>query len=374
MSGGFDAHYVSSGHLLFGAVGTLRAVGFDANRLEVTGTPVSVIPQMVTSTWGVADFDVADDGTLAYVRGTAGGQLHTLAWVDRQGREQPIAALPPRAYLYARLSPDGMRVALDIRDQENDIWIWDLARETLKRLTTDPTLDRFPVWASNNQIIFSSARSSPLGNLYRQSADGTKIPERLTQTQDFQVPASMSSDGTRLVFTQTVTTRDLMLMHLDQGHRVESLLSTPFNEQNGCISPDGRWLAYESDESGKFQIYVRPFPEVNSGLIQISTDGGTQPMWAHDGRELLYVAPGGGLTGVRVEPGSTWKAGAPAKIIEGSYFFGNPFGAFGRTYDLSPDGRRFLMIKPVGGSDQNALPQVVIVQHWLDELKQRVRP
>ncbi len=371
LSGGFDAHYVSSGHLLFGVAGTLRAVGFDANRLEVSGTPVSVIPQMVTSTWGAADFDVADDGTLAYVHGTAGGQLHTLAWVDRQGREQPISALPPRAYLYARLSPDGTRIALDIRDQDNDIWIWDLARETLKRLTTDPTLDRMPVWAGNSQIIFSSARSSPLGNLYRQSADGTTDPERLTQSQNFQVPASMSPDGTQLVFTETRTTRDLMLMQLDTG-RARPLLSTQFNEQNGYISQSGRWLAYESDESGQFQIYVRPFPEVNGGLWQVSTGGGTQPMWGRDGQELLYVAPGGALMSVRIEPGAVWKSGTPATIIDGKYFYGSPEGVFGRTYDASSDGSRFLMLKQAGDSARNVPPQVVIVQNWLEELKQRV--
>ena len=269
------------------------------------------------------------------------------------------------------MSPDGTRVALDIRDQDNDIWIWDLARETLKRLTTDPALDRFPVWTLNNQIIFSSARSSPLGNLYRQSADGTTSPERLTKTQNFQVPASLSPDGTQLVFTETGTTRDLMLMQLDT-RRVQSLLATPFNEQNGYISQNARWLAYESDESGQFQVYVRPFPEVNSGLWQVSTEGGTQPMWARAGQELLYVAPGGALMSVRVEPGPMWKAGTPARIIEGKYFYGNPVGAFGRTYDISPDGSRFLMIKQVGDSDQNVVPQVVIVQHWLDELKQRV--
>ena len=370
MSGGFNAHYVSSGHLLFGVAGTLRAVGFDANRLEVSGTPVSVIPQLVTSTWGVADFDVADDGTLAYVRGTAGGQLHTLAWVDRQGREEPIKALPPRAYLYARLSPDGTRVALDIRDQENDIWIWDLARETLKRLTTDPTLDRLPVWTTNYEIVFGSARSSPLGNLYRQLADGTNSPERLTDSQDFQVPSSISPDGTQLIFTETRTTRDVMLMQLDERHRVQSLVATPFNDQNGYISQNGRWLAYESDESGQFQVYVRPFPDVNNGLWQVSTEGGTQPTWARDGQELLYVEPGGALMSARVGPGPVWKSGTPTKIVEGRYFYGNPVGAYGRTYDVSPDGKRFLMLKQVGDSDQS--PQVVIVQHWLEELKQRV--
>ena len=181
----------------------------------------------------------------------------------------------------------------------------------------------------------------------------------------------MSPDGTQLVFTETRTTRDLMLMQLDTG-RARPLLSTQFNEQNGYISQSGRWLAYESDESGQFQIYVRPFPEVNGGLWQVSTGGGTQPMWGRDGQELLYIAPGGALMSVRVEPGAVWKSGTPATIIDGKYFYGSPEGVFGWTYDASSDGSRFLMLKQTGDSARNVPPQVVIVQNWLEELKQRV--
>ena len=298
--------------------------------------------------------------------------MRTLAWVDRQGREQPIKAIPPRAYLYARLSPDGTRLALDIRDQENDIWVWDLSRETLKRLTTEPTLDRGPVWTPDSRrIIFSSNRASP-GNLYWQSADGTGSPERLTESPNFQFPAAVSRDGKWLVFTETTTARNVMLLPLDSVRQALSLVNTPFIEQNGDLSPDGRWLAYESDQSGQFQIYVRPFPQVNSGLWQVSTGGGSEPMWARDGRELFYATPGGALMSVQVEPGATWMAGAPAKIVEGRYFFGNPTGTFGRTYDVSPDSSRFLMIKPMGASDQNGPPQIVIVLHFVDELKRLV--
>jgi serine/threonine-protein kinase len=373
LSGGFDAHYVSSGHLLFGVAGTLRAVQFDVNRQEVTGPPVSVIPQIVTTAWGAVDFDLADDGTLAYVQGTAGGQLRTLAWVDRQGLEEPIEALPPRPYLYPRVSPDGKRVALDIRDQENDVWIWDLTRETLKRLTTGPAFDRVPVWTPDGHIIYSSTRASALGNLYQQSADGTDGPERLTNSPNFQVPSAVSADGKRLVFTETRSTRDVMLMTLDKEHRVQALVSTPFNEQNGTISPDGRWLAYESDESGQFEIYVRPFPDVNSGLWPVSTGGGMQASWAPDGRGLFYLKPDGVLMSVQVEPGATWKASAPVKIVESRYFFGSPTGLFNRPYDVSKDGKRFLMVKSQQGSDQNSPPpQIVVVQHWLEELKTRV--
>ncbi len=371
LSGGFHARYVSSGHLLFGVAGTLRAVGFDVNRLEVSGTPVSVISPLVTTTWGAADFDIANDGTLAYVSLERQGDncARSPGSTGKDGRNQSrrffrVPTCTPR------VSPDGTRVALDIRDQENDIWIWDLTRETLKRLTTDPSLDRVPVWTPDGHIIFSSARASPLGNLYRQSADGTESPERLSETPNFQVPTGVSQDGKRLVFTETRGTRNVMLMALDKDYHVQPLVSTPFNEQNGAISPNGRWLAYESDESGVFQIYVRPFPEVNSGLWAVSRDGGTEAAWAPDGQELFYVTPGGALVSVRVKAGAAWSASAPVKIIEGQYFFGNPTGLFNRAYDISPDGKRFLMIRPVAGSDQKGPPpQIVVVQHWVEELK-----
>ena len=154
---------------------------------------------------------------------------------------------------------------------------------------------------------------------------------------------------------------------------MQALVSTPFNEQNGTISPDGRWLAYESDESGQFEIYVRPFPDVNSGLWPVSTGGGMQASWAPDGRGLFYLKPDGVLMSVQVEPGATWKASAPVKIVESRYFFGSPTGLFNRPYDVSKDGKRFLMVKSQQGSDQNSPPpQIVVVQHWLEELKTRV--
>ena len=157
--GGSQAQYVPSGHLVYAAAGTLRAVAFDLKRLEPIGTPVPVLSQVATLPSGTAEFDVARDGTLVYVSGGAGvtAPTRTLVWVDRQGREEAIKAAPARAYVYPRLSPDGTRVALDIRDQENDIWVWDFARETLTRVTFDPGLDRAPAWTPDGRrVVFSS--------------------------------------------------------------------------------------------------------------------------------------------------------------------------------------------------------------------------
>ena len=179
-----------SGHLVYAAAGTLRAVAFDLDRLEAIGTPIPVLPQVVTLPTGTAEFDVARDGTLVYVAGGAGAApARTLVWVDRQGHEEAIKAAPARAYVTPRLSPDGTRVALDIRDQENDIWVWDFARETLTRVTSDPGLDRAPVWMPDGRrVVFSSQAGGAVATLFWQAADGTGAAERLTQSREHSAP------------------------------------------------------------------------------------------------------------------------------------------------------------------------------------------
>ena len=147
LRGGSAPRYLPSGHLIYGAAGSLRAVAFDLERFEVLGTPVPVVPQLLTTPTGAADFDVASDGTLVYVQGGLQEPARTLLWVDREGREESIQ-MPVRAYQYLRISPDGTRVAIDVRDQERDIWLWEFSRSTLTRFTFDPTPDRFPVWTA----------------------------------------------------------------------------------------------------------------------------------------------------------------------------------------------------------------------------------
>jgi len=163
--------------------------------------------------------------------------------------------------------------------------------------------------------------------------------------------------------------RAVMAMALD-GRRLEPLVQTEFNERNGVVSPDGRWLAYESDRSGKFEIYVTPFRDVKGGTWPISTGGGTRPLWAPNDPELFFVAPDGAMMAVRVDPrGSAWSAGSPMKVFERPYATGTPVS--GRNYDLSADGKRFLMVKQPPGSQATA-PQIVLVQHWVEELERLV--
>jgi len=384
--GASDARYVPSGHLVYiangtrdasGRASTLWAVPFDLQRLETRGTPIAIVPRVLTNVWGGGQFDVALDGTLVYFPGGQQTSTRTLAWVDRQGHETPINA-PARPYTYPRISPDGTRVALDVRDQEQDIWVWSFLRETLTRVTFSPGQDRFPVWTPDSRrLIFRSDRDgSP--NMFWQAADGTGTAERLLPPSGhIETPYTISPDATRIVFRNQTTTGgalDLSLLILDATRRVQPLLHTGADQQNAEISPDGRWLAYESTVSGQSEIYVRPFPDVNAGQWQVSTSGGTRPLWARSGRELFYVTPTDALMAVAIEPGVAWMSHAARQMFQGLYYFAHEDANTGRTYDIAPDGQRFLMIKRDVATDQTPSPStgIVAVLNWVEELKARV--
>jgi eukaryotic-like serine/threonine-protein kinase len=363
--GGSDARYVSSGYLVYTAGGSLRAVAFDPERLETGGSSIVVPPPVVTSTQGSSELVVATDGTLAYVdRPAAAATVEaTLVWVDRKGREEPLPA-PPRSYFQPRVSPDGTRVAVAIADENATIWLLNLARRTLSQLRFDRAGDFFPVWMPDgHHLIFATSYGS---GLLRESADGAGATEVLLSGVVGSLPSGVTRDGRQLLISNLA--RDVAVLALDGPPRVQPLIATPFNERNGIVSPDGRWLAYESDSSGQFEIYVRPYPNVNDGQWKISTASGTRPLWAPNGQELFYVGPDGVLMGVRTDArGSLWSASSPLKILEGPYMTLSSIS--GRTYDISPDGRRFLMVKRPAN---RAPPQIVIVQNWFEELRRLV--
>lgn len=359
--GGHHAHYVATGHLVYGANGTLRAVAFDLGRREAAGAPVRVLEGVLTTTAGAVDAAVAADGTLVYVsgRGLTGGS-RSLVWVTRDGREEPIPA-PPRMYVALRLSPDGTRAAIDTADQENDLWVWNFARQTLTRLTFAPVNDDFPVWTPDGRrIIFSRA------GLWSRAADGTGPEERMTTVN--ALATSFAPDGKQLVVT---VQNDIGLLPLDGSGHVSPLVQTRFNEGHGEISPDGKWLAYQSNESGQDQVYVQPFPDVGSGRWQVSPAGGGKPLWARNGRELFYLDGTGALVAVPVQTQPVFTAGNPAKLFDARYLSIRP----ARSYDVTPDGQRFLFIENAPVADSSgapAAPTLVIVQNWTEELKRLV--
>jgi len=230
------------------------------------------------------------------------------------------------------------------------------------------------VWTTDGRrMIFSSERAGAW-NLFWQSADGTGAVERLGESPNPQYAGTVSPDGRWLIFTEESpkTGDDVMQMALDGTRRVTPLLQSPFVERNGVVSPDGRWLAYEADDSGRVEIYVRPFPDVNSGHWQVSTAGGSRLVWARSGQELFYVSPTGALMRVGLERGLSWAATTPTLLVKEGYVT-SPGGFLGRTYDISLDGQRFLMIKQSGGSDQTVAPEsLIVVQNWTEELKRLV--
>jgi len=385
--GGSQAEYVPSGHLLYAAAGTLRAARFDLERLEVLSEPIPVVEDVWMGSGGSANYAVSRAGTLVYVPASGIQRPRTLVWVDRKGQETPTGA-PPRRYVEPRLSPDGTRVALSIRDQDRDIWIWDLARETpLTRLTFDPAIDHGPVWTPDGRrIIFASQRAGA-SNLFIQAADGTGVVERLTTGADDQTPAWVAPDWTGVVgWTVAPKTKgDIVWFPLEKSAMRsgsgppsavslaggETIVSTPAMEFHPEVSPDGRYMAYQSNESGRLEIYVRPFPRVNDGRWQVSTGGGMRAVWGRNGRELFFVDPANMLTAVPVQTsGATFVMGNPAKLFETA--FAVTLNA-PRDYDVAPNGQRFLMINESLARDRNAMPAgMVVVQNWTEELKRLV--
>ena len=382
---GADAQYLPTAHLVYTVGETLFAVPFDVTMLAVTGAAVPLVDDVAQQNV-TAHFAISSKGTLVYVPSDVMGQpQRTLVWVDRQGREDAIKA-PPRAYYYPRLSPDGTRVALELRDQEHDIWILDLPRETLTRLTFGPTFESYGVWTPDGKAVVYA--SSKVGNpsaprsLFSRPSDGTGVVEQLTQGAVAQFPSTVTPDGTALIFREetpppTIGTAHilrLVLLPLHGERRPRPLLPAPFNALNAEVSPDGRWLAYESNESGRNEIYVRPFPNVDAGKRQVSTNGGSEPLWARNGQELFYESMGA-LMRVPLKMASTFEAGTPRKLFDGPYLFHPPGGGLGRMYDVSVDGERFLMVKESSGADRRrASDRIILVQNWFEELKRLVPP
>ena len=367
---GISVHAASTGILIYATSGTLWAWPFDSSKPEATTTPVAVVRDVVTSDSGVVDAVMARNGTLAYVAGGAITQsTRTLVWVDRRGRETTLP-LPPRAYVHPRLSPEGTRIAAFIADQELDLWQSDLQHATLTRLTSGAGVDTYPEWTPDGRhLIFSSQRAGPQ-NLFQQPSDAAAAAERLTESPHAQSGTSVTADGRSLIFTELTpdTGEDVMQLRLDGTKTITPLIQTPFAERNGIVSADGRWLAYETNDSGRFEIFVRPFPNVGAGRWQISSTGGTRPLWSRDARELLWVDPTGAVMRVGLSPGSSWAATTPMEVVKEGYatLSANP----GRTYDISPDGQRLLVIKASATTAPSSQHGIVVVLNWAEELKQ----
>jgi Tol biopolymer transport system component len=381
IEGGGTARYLPTGHLVYMIPNNLFAIPFDLSRLEVAGSPVPMVVGVYQPSHNNApQFAVSNSGTLVYMPGVAGseGLQRSLVWVDRKGKEEPLPA-QPNDYRSPRISPDGSKVALTVySDAKADILIWDIVRETMTRLTFN-AVSTNPLWSLDGLRVAFSSGSVPSIGAYWKAADGTGSDEPLfSEPGRSLLPGSWSKDGKTLVAGETLpsTNSNIGSISMEGDHDWRPLLQERYNEVQPEISPDGRWMAYSSDESGKLEVYVRPFPEVNKGgRWQISTAGGDSPLWSRDGRELFY-RNGNAVMGVAIEIEPTFKAGKPETLFQGTYtsvIYATSPAQVLHPWDISRDGKRFLMMKDVAYTAAGQGPRKInIVLNWFEELKRRV--
>ncbi len=382
---GLLARYVAPGYLVFVRYdGAVLAAPFDADRLELTGAAVPVLEGVMTKAFGAVDLAVSSAGSLAYVPGEtdAGRGIMELVTVSREGAIKPLdppEALYPATRRGMALSPDGRRLVLDIMGSTGpDLWVKQLPSGPRSRLTFGTAGAIRPSWSPDGAyVVYLAAFGDSLTNgVWRQRADGSTPPERLWHVPRHTiVEASLSPDGTWLLYrvaTQDAD-RDAFALHLGRDTTPVPLLTGPFNETGLALSPDGRWLAYSSPESGRPEIYVRPFPEVSGGRWQVSTTGGSAPRWARDGRELFFEGGNGDFMVAPVTPGATFAPGTPRRLFPtaaGAGLIGSNVVPY---YDILPDGQHFIMARVNTVAPTPGGGQLVMVDHWTDELRAKLR-
>jgi len=353
--------YAPPGYLLFPREGTLVAQAFDAASLALAGAPFRVAEQVERGRNNEADFSVSETGVLAY---QSGGTAKTqLVWFDRNGK-QLGAPGPPGDYLWPALSPDEKRVAIGRNDAQtgtSDIWLLDLARGIPSRFTFDPANDIYPVWSPDGSRIVSASNRDGAWNLYQKLSSGAGSEEAILKSSDSKIPNDWSLDGRFILYEQLSpnTQWDLWVLPLFGERQPFPFLQTKFSEQSGVFAPDARWIAYQSDESGSYQVYVQSFPP-SGDKWQISSEGGSRPRFRRDGKELFYLAANGKLMAVEVKTNaSSFEFGVPKPLFE-AHTTG--------YYAVTGDGQRFLLNPPI--AESTGAP-ITVVLNWAAEVKRR---
>jgi serine/threonine-protein kinase len=371
--GGTFGRYLPSGHLIYVNNDTLFSVPFDPDRLEVKGTPAPVLDMVgYNPANGFAQLDFSQTGTLVYRTGGGGSEVVTAQWLDAAGRTQPLLA-KAGFYLHPHLSPDGQRLALTVTEGGNsNISVYEWQRDTMTRLTFGPTAPSLPVWTSDGRYILFQAS----GGMFWTRSDGAGKPQLLTLSNNAQFPYSFTADGKRLAFMEQnpETSYDLWTVPVQsdagglRAGKPEPFLQTPFDERHDSFSPDGRWMAYDSNESGSFQVYVRAFPD-KGGKWQISNNSGLFPEWSRNGHELFFRTEDNQImVASYTVKGDSFLADKPRVWSEKRLA---DVGLY-RNYDLAPDGKRIAALMPAEAPQaQQAQSHVIFLENFFDEVRRR---
>jgi serine/threonine-protein kinase len=378
IEGGSDARYIATGHLIYAVSGALLAAPFDVKRLAVTGGPVPVVEgiQSAGNNTGTSQFSISGDGSLVYIQGDASdaGPKRTLALMDRNGSPKTLG-LQSLAYRHPRISPNGKQLAVSTDDgKEQIVWIYDLDGKTSMRRLTFGGRNYLPIWSADSQrVLFQSDREGDVG-LFWQRADGTGVAERVTKPEGEWTshrPDSWSPDGQTFLFTALKPSDASIWTYSLRDRKATLFADAPLWQQSSAFSPDGRWVAYVSEETGR-RVYVEPFPATGAKFL-ITKDGGNHPVWSPDGKELIFMddMSNGQLYSVAIRTQPSLTFGNPVALpIKG---FVQRVGNW-RDYDISPDGKQFLVMLPRGAANSDAPQalQIQVVLNWFEELKQRM--
>jgi serine/threonine-protein kinase len=383
--GAIRAFYVPTGHLVYSRLeGGMLALAFNARTLKAGEAPVPLLDSIMIGATSSPAFAVSAEGTLFTRAGGAGNRRRQweLAWLDRSGRHTPVDsnfrfALTESGLTNAgwRLSPDGNRVVIGLNTDAGDhIWVKQLPRGPVSRVSFDSAGSMRPRWSRDGRFVNYIGLN---GAMLRRRADGTDEGEELIRLKSGMILEGVfTPDEKAIVFRSGGSAgpggRDIMIVSLDKDSAPKPLIaSREFDESSIAISPDGRWIAYEGDETGRSEVFVRPFPDVNAGKFQVSSDGGRSALWSRDGRELFFVNAAREMVVVSVAPGATFRSGEPRTLFKlpVDYYLSDPNNY--TPFDISPDGQRFLMTRLVQAAAEGSAP-LIVAENWFAELKRIV--
>ncbi len=368
IEGGTQASYAPTGHLIFARAGALHAAPFDYERLQITGPSIPVLENVIMDpATGAAQYGFSENGSLIYIQGDPWIAERSLLRADHQGK---VESLSETAYPFQnpQFSPDGKKIVVMIEAANDDVWIYDIVRDNFIRLTYQAGSNVAPIWTPDSQkVTYSSNRAGPY-NLFWKPADGSGAEQQLTASEFIEFPCSWSPDGEVLIYSQNhpKTGLDLWSLPIGEESKPTKFIVTSYNEFAPKFSPEGKWIAYVSDESGQNEVYVQQFPGPG-GKLQISKNGGSFPAWAPNGEKLFYVNDNT-MMAVEISTKPKFEASPPQQLFKSEYLSigSNPSIP---NYDLSPNGDYFVMIRTEQGK---APTRLHVILNWFEELKRLV--